>query len=144
MIERYLKCSIYILLIISTILIIFFVLLKVFKDCSNLEHFKKIDMDKQDSSGVGWNRGCVGSIYVPHVRKCPQMLPYEWGPNNNSPHGICCNKYPKPDSNILNTSIYECVQGVLRSNCTGCKNNEYDTGEIPNDHSGICCAKKKE
>ena len=76
------------------------------------------------------------------LESVPKFLPYEWGPNNNIAHGLCCNNYPRPSGPIVDRNVYGCVQGKLRSRCTGCKDDEYDTGELPNDHPGICCKKK--
>lgn len=137
MIEKSLKHSVYILLMFVVVFIIIYVISKIINDRNNIENFKQLDMEKRG----GFNRGCVGSIYVPFVRKCPKFLPYEWSPSNNMAHGLCCNNYPKPEGPILDKNLYDCVQGHLRSRCTGCLANEYDTGELPNDHPGICCKK---
>lgn len=142
------------------IILIFIILLYTF---NFKETFYQNDKDLMDDHTTHdksiWQGGCVGSIFYPGDRPCPEETPYYWNPANNK-IGICCNIYPKGKKsskkkncrNNIRTSNrsgpdyhsagYGCVNGEHR--IFTCEENEIEMKEsIPNNFPGVCCMKKE-
>lgn len=132
--DKTLDTIIYTLLVISLILILYYIFVKLRVELN--EPFNQINK----TSKWKWNKGCFGSYWYPF--KCPPHRPYEWSASNWGT-GVCCQSFPHENRG----DIYNCVRGVYRprkcsQNSTGgCRDGEIETGEIPNDLPGVCCSK---
>ena len=121
-----LNSIIYLLIIISFILLVYFIILKSNTSNSNLvDTFISPDLNP-----------CIGSYYYPKLSKCPPERKYAYPPPNNVSSGVCCGSEP---ANQRNQDTHGCVEGKYRPH--PCFKDERVVGHS-NNMSGYCCKKK--
>jgi hypothetical protein len=121
---------IYLLLIISLGLFIYYIILKCTLNTKLIDTF----------SGIAQ---CTGGSSYFSGRQCPKHLKHFWGHPNGIASGVCCNKYAM--INIKKTNDDQCQvlgPGVRYYRRRKCPKEYEELSSAPNGLVGVCCKRK--